>query len=247
MAEPTLDLQSIHAYLKNGSCIAVAATEKIFTIPAHSAGDFINCYLPQHPIADANGSDVACKGSTSLVLTLATGFVREVAHSTLDADMINGDYWINYYTGHIHCKAATTSTAATANYNIFKVSIDATITTSAPTTWSSDFSVALEASTVSKASAGKVRLYSGRIDSTAPTATYYLQALNASSLPVNGAVTFLSAPTKLVHTTGTDTPINIDYTDNGITAATGIVFCLSSTEFTKTISGAYLSGTVLYA
>lgn len=112
--------------------------------------------------------------------------------------------------------------------------------------WLTDNSAALEASTISKASLGLLRLFSGRIDASAPSATYYLQAINSATLPVDGAVTMLMAPTKLVHTTGTDTPIFIDFTQNGIYASAGIVFCLSSTEFTKTISGAYLSATVLY-
>ena len=56
----------------------------------------------------------------------------------------------------------------------------------------------------------------------------------------------LMAPVKLVHTTGTDTPILLDFTMNGVYATLGIVFCLSSTEFTKTITAAYLSATVLY-
>jgi hypothetical protein len=107
-------------------------------------------------------------------------------------------------------------------------------------------SAALEASGVVKASAGSLRLFSGRIDSTAASGTYYVQMLNAASLPANGAVTMLCAPTKLIHTTGSDTPINLDFTDNMIAASTGIVFCLSSTEFTKTISGAYLSASVLF-
>jgi hypothetical protein len=107
-------------------------------------------------------------------------------------------------------------------------------------------SAALEASGVVKNAAGLLRLFSGRLDSSAATGTYYFQLLNANALPADGAVTTLAAPTKLIHTTGSDTPIHLDFTDNMIAASTGIVFCLSSTEFTKTISGAYLSGTVLF-
>jgi len=112
--------------------------------------------------------------------------------------------------------------------------------------WSVDKSAALEASTISKATAGNIRYFSGRIDSTAPTATYYLLAMNSATLPADGAVTLLTAPTKINHITGTDTPINLDYTMNTVYSSAGIVYCLSSTEFTKTISGAYLSATVLY-
>lgn len=111
-----------------------------------------------------------------------------------------------------------------------------------------DKSAALEASSVTKASAGNLYWVSGRIDSTAPTATYYYQILSAASLPADGAVTFLVAPIKLQHVTGTDTPIIIGEPNNAVTpiagSATGLVECLSSTEFTKTISGAYLSTTI---
>ncbi len=112
--------------------------------------------------------------------------------------------------------------------------------------WLTDISAALEASSITKALPGVMRMFSGRIDSTAPSATYYLLAINSATLPVDGAVTMLMAPVKLVHTTGTDTPILLDFTMNGVYATLGIVFCLSSTEFTKTITAAYLSATVLY-
>lgn len=112
--------------------------------------------------------------------------------------------------------------------------------------WSVDASSALEASSVTKASAGNVRFVSGRIDSTHATASYYFQLINANSVPADGAVTFIDRPRKLQHTNGTDTNFTIDYTDNCINASTGIVWCLSTTEFTKTISGAFVSATVLY-
>lgn len=113
-------------------------------------------------------------------------------------------------------------------------------------TWSIDASAALEASTVTKATAGVLRSVVGRVDSTHATATYYWQVYNAASLPADGAVTLLRAPVKIVHTNGTDTNFSIDCTDNGIFASTGIVMALSTTEFTKTISGAFTSTNVLF-
>lgn len=112
--------------------------------------------------------------------------------------------------------------------------------------WSADLSAALEASTVTKATAGLLRQITGRIDSSAGTATYYLQVYNASSLPADGAVTFLITPIKIAHTTGTNTNFTVDLTMNGVYASTGIVVALSSTEFTKTITGALISTLVLY-
>lgn len=108
-------------------------------------------------------------------------------------------------------------------------------------------SAALEDSGIIKAAAGTLYGLSGRIDSTAPSATYYLQILDSATLPADGAVTHLIAPIKIVVVTGTDYIFDLDFTPNGIAAAAGIVVCLSSTEFTKTISSAYLSTTGLYS
>jgi hypothetical protein len=112
--------------------------------------------------------------------------------------------------------------------------------------WSTDISAALEASSVTKASAGVLRAATVRIDSTHATATYYIHFYNASSLPADGAVTFLAAPYKVQHVTGTDSTVMIDFTTNGVYASTGIVMAPSTTEFTKTISGAFTSSTILY-
>jgi hypothetical protein len=111
-----------------------------------------------------------------------------------------------------------------------------------------DQSTALEASTVTKASAGRIFGITGRIDTSAGTGAYYIQVLNHASLPADGAVTFLMAPIKKNHTNGTDTFFDIDLTGlGGVYASTGIVVCLSYTEFTKTITSAYLATTVFYA
>lgn len=109
-----------------------------------------------------------------------------------------------------------------------------------------DASAALEATSLIKSIPGNIVQFSGRLDSTAPTGTYYLQFINASSVPANGAVSLLTAPVKLQHTTGVDTPIVLHFLDEGLYGSTGLVWCLSSTEFTKTTSGAYVSATVRY-
>lgn len=113
-------------------------------------------------------------------------------------------------------------------------------------TYSVRKSAALETSGVVKASAGTLYKVAGRIDSTAPSNTYYLQLINAASVPVDGAVTLLTAPIKVVFVTGTDFAFDIDLEVAGIAASTGIVIVLSTTEFTKTLGGAYLSTTALY-
>lgn len=107
--------------------------------------------------------------------------------------------------------------------------------------WTAVNSTALETNHLIKSAAGVLRSASIRLDSTAPTGTYYIQVLNATSLPADGAVTHLVPPIKRIHTSGTDDYIVLDFTINGLFCSTGCVICVSTTEFTKTISGAYLS------
>ena len=112
---------------------------------------------------------------------------------------------------------------------------------SAPATVSVAFSAALEASHVVKNAAGTFYGYSGRLDATAPTGTYFVQALDASSLPPDGAVTMLVGAVKIQHLVNVDDYPFVDLGHVAKAAANGIVVVLSTTEFTKTISGAYLS------
>lgn len=114
--------------------------------------------------------------------------------------------------------------------------------------YSVDLSAALEASSVVKNQPGNLYKLGGRIDSTfagLPT-NYYLQVLDAAVVPADGAVTHLIAPQKLVHTVGTDTPFDIDINFAGVHASVGIVWCLSSTEWVKAITGAAVSATALF-
>jgi hypothetical protein len=78
-----------------------------------------------------------------------------------------------------------------------------------------------------------------------PNGTYYLQLWNLAALPANAtAVTAnnsLMAPQKIV-AAGGDTLFNLDF-GNGIIASAGAVLGLSTTEFTATAGGSYLSAT----
>lgn len=97
--------------------------------------------------------------------------------------------------------------------------------------WTVAKSAALAPSLVLKASAGKLGKVTGRLDSTLATGTYYLMFIDAASLPVNGAVTTLLGTVKIQHTTGTDSRFDIDVTPDGVTATTGIVLAVSTTDF----------------
>ncbi len=89
-----------------------------------------------------------------------------------------------------------------------------------------------------------LRRAAGRLDSTAPTGTYFVQVIDSDTLPPDGAVPMLLPAGKIVHTQGVDDYWNFsDIIPIGGALITFVAccFCLSSTEFTKTISGAYLS------
>ena len=120
----------------------------------------------------------------------------------------------------------------------------------ATTGFSVDQSAALEASSETKASAGRLYKVFGRIDSTLASGTYYIQLLDSAALPADGAVTHLVAPIKIIHVAGTDSFFELDLTGNnsysGVAATSGIVIVSSSTEFTKTITAASFSASVLF-
>lgn len=103
------------------------------------------------------------------------------------------------------------------------------------------FSALLEASHVIKAKPGTFYEYAARLDKSAPTGDYWIQVIDAASLPGNGAVTFLTGSVKCPHVNGTDDYPFMQIGSEGVVATAGIVIALSTTEFTLTISGAYLS------
>ncbi len=116
--------------------------------------------------------------------------------------------------------------------------------------WSVVFSTGLAAKLIIKATAGNLRSISGRIDSTHATASYYLQLWNLADVPADATATSvaagaLMAPFKIQHVTGTDSRFVLDFAE-GIYGSTGLVIGLSTTEFTKTASGSFLSATAEY-
>jgi hypothetical protein len=116
--------------------------------------------------------------------------------------------------------------------------------------WSKSLTVALSANFVAKATAGRFRSAAGRLDATAPTGTYYVQAWDAAAAPADATVitlaNTLAAPLKIQHSSGAEDYWEIEVPDPGVDAANGIVVGLSATEFLKTAAGAYLSATACF-
>ena len=100
-----------------------------------------------------------------------------------------------------------------------------------------DSSAALEASSVSKASAGNFFGFSGH--NTKATAQF-IQIHNASSLPADTAVPIISIRAEANRNFSYDTGVH------PINCTTGIVICNSSTSSTKTIGSADCLFTVVY-
>lgn len=231
---------------------------------AGAAGTKGTLMLSFAPVASAQGDLVGnfidkSLAITSTALTTEVPFevvaARAAANQNLSmvgegapdykAYLENGEFYVIYETGRLFYSKADASTAVSATYK-YRGGATSSPAASTSTAWAKDVSAALEASSIAKASAGVLRLVSGRINSTAASGTYYVLLMDSATLPADGAVTLLAAPTKIVHVTGTDSPFILDFTEGGIAASSGIVVCLSSTEFTKTIGGAYLSMTILY-
>lgn len=89
---------------KTGLTIAVAAG---------AAGTIKTCDLGFAPILNSTGRAIGAKGDTSVVFS-STTFDNEVSADTLDADMANGDYWIDYVNGTLRGKKKDTGTSLTS-------------------------------------------------------------------------------------------------------------------------------------
>ena len=91
-----------------------------------------------------------------------------------------------------------------------------------------------------------VGFVSGRIDASAPAGTYYVQFWKGSNVvPPNGTIvdntTAFAAPLKIVHTAGVDDFWQLTTPAGGALTTGGSVVGLSTTEFTKTAAGNFMS------
>jgi len=242
--------------------------EAVLFTDGASAGTVQQIKLDYDGIMSATGERIGNDGDTSLVWTTGSVLTTQVPwrfknHSEKDnatdrlATLANGEYMVDHENGFILGKAAiaTSSTSDSVTYSVrtrvSTVEGDISITNGSVSSdntdaYSVDQSDLLESGSVSKNSSGNLYKVAGRLDRTAPTGVYYVQLLNASSVPADGAVTLLFTPIKLVHTTGIDTYFDLDASPAGLPATSGIVWVLSSTEFTKTLAGDFCSVVALY-
>ncbi len=94
---------------------------------------------------------------------------------------------------------------------------------------------------IAKPGAGTLFSGTGRVDGTATAGTYYLLFIDAAAA-VNGAVTRVAPSQQFVMDGSTSQPFSFESPQGGVAVAAGAVLALSTTEFTLTLAGAFLSG-----
>ncbi len=96
---------------------SVVSAETV-TIPAGAAGTIKDFYFNRKPILGLKRNWIGGYTDTSITLT-SSCFTNEVSPETLDANLANGDYWVDYVTGRGRGKKADTATSMTATYYVF--------------------------------------------------------------------------------------------------------------------------------
>lgn len=99
-------------------------TAEAVTIPAGAAGTLVTVPLQQRPVLNATSTDIAGTGDTSLALTSLV--LTTETNIKEDADLANGEFYVDYVNGRIRGRKATTGTTGTATYNTSQVSINST-------------------------------------------------------------------------------------------------------------------------
>lgn len=110
--------------------LQVSAETVSFT--AGAAGTTGVVGLDKAPVYDSTGTLLGALGSTSFAWVTGTVLTREVAidnsvsQTAFLASLSNGDYAIDYITGKLYYKKATTGTSDTANYKTRQLNVEVT-------------------------------------------------------------------------------------------------------------------------
>jgi len=236
--------------------IVLPISGQALTIPAGAAGTIKEFQIQAWPILASDGGLFAQKGDTSLSFGTGTCFTTEVSPDTDDADLTNGQYYIDYATGRGRGKKATTATSDTVSYKMLALSsverqapdyenatydmaqVSAPIPNlSSVDKWAKVVSTAYEESHVLLAEAGVVRAVHVEIDPSAATDIYYVQFFNLTAEPADATAVTFEVPFAINHTTGAPSARSIDFGLAGMPCSVGCVVVLSTTAFTKTETG----------
>jgi len=104
--------------IPNIALVPYDITNEAISIPDGAAGSLVDFFIAIKPIIDSKKNWIAGFGDTSIVFT-TTAFDNEVSPWTPDAELENGDYWVDYLTGKCRGKKKTTATTGTMNYSVF--------------------------------------------------------------------------------------------------------------------------------
>lgn len=105
------------------STVNLSITGEVFTVAAGAAGTTGNTKLAYAPVYDSNGTDIGNESDSSVSFTTGTVLTTEIKYreDLTDAEqyalMDNGDYAINYHTGKVRYKKATTATSDVVAYS----------------------------------------------------------------------------------------------------------------------------------
>ncbi len=98
-------------------------TGQTVTITAGAAGTIVDVQIQKWPILSSKGGLLGGLGDTSLSFGTGTCFTTEVSPGKADADLANGEYWVDYTSGTLHGKKATTATSDTVTYKTLALSL----------------------------------------------------------------------------------------------------------------------------
>lgn len=224
----------------------VAISGETLTIPAGAIGTVVEVQFNSRPIYSSNNGALGAKGDTSIVFGTGTCFTTEVAANKADADLANGEFWVDYAAGLLHGKKATNATSDTASY------VSGALTTSdlyvyeAVDNVNGVLGVVLKPLSVSTYTPSKfqnlganatlnVKATAGNVFAVKchniNAGARYLQLHNTATTPGGGAVPFLTflIPASSERVIGAEF-----FSSQGIHFNTGIAFAFSTTEATYT-------------
>lgn len=128
MAHPRSNATRHQSFLRSQSVKATAiSSADVVSVPAGAAGTLKNFALAYHPICNAGGTDIGGEGDTSIAISAGDVFTTQVGFKD-DADLANGEFWVDHLTGKGRGRKATTNTTITLTYNIFVVQTSNTTT-----------------------------------------------------------------------------------------------------------------------
>ena len=107
---------------RNSSVEIQSITSESIAITAGIVGVVVECQFGSFPVRNNKGGEIGGYGDTSISLT-STAFDTEVAYNTADADLANGEFWVDYLSGTLRGKKKDASTSMTADYKIAMLNI----------------------------------------------------------------------------------------------------------------------------